>query len=152
MFSGTHSFRRWLLIYGTALGGATLFLKVVENEYYAKELRLEMVMAALAIVFILLGFWIGNTFYKAPAVAPVQEQPSAVPVASEAVEYKMDISPREYEVLQLMALGQSNQEIADNLYISLSTVKTHTTNIYAKLDVKRRTQAVQKAKELNILS
>lgn len=63
-----------------------------------------------------------------------------------------DIRPREFEILELMAKGLSNQEIADELHISLSTVKTHNMNLYSKLDVKRRTQAVSKAVELGILA
>ncbi len=62
------------------------------------------------------------------------------------------ISQRELEVLFLIAEGRSNQEIADQLFLSLNTIKTHTSNLFSKLGVKRRTQAVQKAKELGILS
>ncbi|HYG19004.1 MAG TPA: response regulator transcription factor, partial [Ohtaekwangia sp.] len=61
------------------------------------------------------------------------------------------ISKREYEVLELMATGCSNQEIADKLFVSLNTVKTHTSNLFIKLDVKRRTQAIQKAKDLHLI-
>lgn len=64
---------------------------------------------------------------------------------------KLGISQREYDVLELMSHGLSNQEIADKLFISLSTVKTHTANLYMKMDVKRRTQAVQRAKELQLI-
>ncbi|NJO00897.1 MAG: DNA-binding response regulator, partial [Bacteroidia bacterium] len=63
----------------------------------------------------------------------------------------LGLSNREYEILGLIAQGYSNQEIADQLFISLPTVKTHSSNLFSKLDVKRRTQAVQRAKELNIL-
>jgi len=61
------------------------------------------------------------------------------------------LSKRELEVLQLLAAGYSNQEMADRLFVSLNTIKTHLNKIYIKLDVKRRTQAVSKARELNIL-
>ena len=64
---------------------------------------------------------------------------------------KLGISKREYEVLEQIALGKSNKEIADTLFISESTVKTHVSNLLVKLDAKRRTQAVSKAKELSIL-
>ncbi|HNC12260.1 MAG TPA: LuxR C-terminal-related transcriptional regulator, partial [Cyclobacteriaceae bacterium] len=57
-----------------------------------------------------------------------------------------------YEVLELMAKGFSNQEIADKLFVSLNTVKTHSSNLFLKLEVSRRTQAVQKAKELQLLA
>ena len=64
---------------------------------------------------------------------------------------KLGISNRELDVLDLMAKGLTNEEIGDQLYISLNTVKTHTSNIFVKLEVKRRTQAVEKAKRLNII-
>ena len=62
------------------------------------------------------------------------------------------ISRREYEVLELMAKGFSNQEIADRLFVSLNTIKTQSSNLFLKLDVNRRTQAVQKAKELQLIA
>jgi ATP/maltotriose-dependent transcriptional regulator MalT len=64
---------------------------------------------------------------------------------------KAGISKREYEVLELMAKGFSNQEIADKLFVSLNTIKTHSSNLFLKLEAKRRTQAIQKAKELNLI-
>ena len=68
-----------------------------------------------------------------------------------SVERPGGLTPRELEVLQLIAQGLSNQEIADRLFLSLNTVKTHTSNVFSKLDVQRRTQAIQKAKELGLL-
>lgn len=64
---------------------------------------------------------------------------------------RMGITPRELEVLELVAQGLSNQEIADRLFVSLNTVKTHASNIFGKLDAQRRTQAIQKAKALGLL-
>ena len=63
----------------------------------------------------------------------------------------LGISKREYEVLELMARGLSNQEIADALFVSINTIKTHVSNLFLKLDTKRRTQAIQKAKELRLI-
>jgi NarL family two-component system response regulator LiaR len=64
---------------------------------------------------------------------------------------RLDLSKREVEVLALMAEGYSNQEIAEKLFVSLNTIKTHTSRIFEKMDVKRRTQAVEMAKRLNII-
>ncbi|MBO0799520.1 MAG: response regulator transcription factor, partial [Blastocatellia bacterium] len=64
---------------------------------------------------------------------------------------RLGISKREYEVLELMAQGLSNQEIADKLFVSLNTVKTHSSNLFMKLDARRRTQAIHRAKELGLL-
>jgi ATP/maltotriose-dependent transcriptional regulator MalT len=65
---------------------------------------------------------------------------------------KLGISKREHEVLQLMAQGLSNQEIADKLFVSLNTIKTHTSNLFLKLEASRRTEAVKKAKELRLIA
>ena len=64
---------------------------------------------------------------------------------------QLELSKRELEILSLLAQGHSNQEIAAKLFVSLSTVKTHIQNLFEKLDVKRRTQAVEKAKRLNLI-
>ena len=72
-------------------------------------------------------------------------------INTEAIE-TLKISSRELEVLQLMAKGLSNQEIADALFVSLHTIKTHNANLFEKLDVKRRTQAVEVAKKLQIIT
>jgi NarL family two-component system response regulator LiaR len=64
---------------------------------------------------------------------------------------KTGLSKRELEVLQLMAEGLSNEEVAERLYVSLNTIKTHTSRVFEKLDVKRRTQAIEKAKRLRVI-
>ncbi|MBL7864664.1 MAG: response regulator transcription factor, partial [Cyclobacteriaceae bacterium] len=61
------------------------------------------------------------------------------------------ISKREHEVLELIARGHSNQEIADKLFVSVNTIKTHLSNLFLKLEVSRRTQAIQKAKDLRLI-
>ena len=70
---------------------------------------------------------------------------------NEKILTETGISKREHEVLELMAKGLTNQEIADKLFVSLNTVKTHTANLFVKLDAKRRTQAIQRAKELQLI-
>ena len=70
---------------------------------------------------------------------------------NERILLETGISKREHEVLELMAKGLTNQEIADKLFVSLNTVKTHTANLFVKLDAKRRTQAIQRAKELQLI-
>ena len=85
-----------------------------------------------------------------PVAEPEQPKPSKSQIPeSELVE---PLSKREIEVLQLIAEGLTNQEIATRLYLSLHTVKVHARNIYGKLGVKNRTHAVTKGKALGILS
>jgi ATP/maltotriose-dependent transcriptional regulator MalT len=73
-------------------------------------------------------------------------------VLNEKMAAELELSKRELEVLTLMAEGFSNQEIAERLFVSLSTVKTHNQNLFVKLDVKRRTQAIEKGKRLSLIA
>lgn len=119
-----------------------------------RDLSMEIYVAVIAIFFTIIGVWVGTKVIQRKQTTIVKEV--VIPNAgtftlNEAELEQLNISPREYEVLEHMAKGLSNQEIADELYISLSTVKTHAANVYAKLDVKRRTQAIQRAKELQLI-
>lgn len=147
--------RRSLLLYGFALALAAMLMKWLEYRLFARSLSIEVYVAVVAVFFAALGIWTGRWLTAGtrrviaaaePLGAPTPETILASPSGAPG------ISPREFEVLCLLAEGCSNQEIADRLFVSLPTVKSHTTNLYAKLDVKRRTQAVQRAKELAILS
>ncbi len=92
----------------------------------------------------MLGVWVGNKLTPKKQVAEFQRN-------EEALSY-LGISEREYDVLLLLAEGLSNKEIAESLFVSLNTVKTHLNNLYSKLEVSRRTQAVQKARELRLIA
>ncbi len=129
-------------------------IKSIEYRYMLRDLSTEFYVTLVALLFTSVGIWVGLKLRgeKAPLIekVPTDEIESEKLKAEQLAE--TGISQREYEVLQLMAEGHTNQEIADQLFISLNTVKTHSSNLFAKLDVKRRTQAVQKAKELALLS
>lgn len=142
--------KKTILIYGTVLALLVWALKWMEYRYILRDLSLQFYLGLVALLFSGLGIWIGINLLKPKAVIPAEmstESPEILAIP-EALLRESGISPREYEVLQLMAAGLSNQEIAGRLFISLNTVKTHISNIYLKLDVKRRTQAIQKMKEL----
>jgi len=144
--------RRTIIIYGFALAALTALLKVIEYKYFIRDWSMEVYLGVIALFFTILGIWGGTKLINRKTI--IKEVPVPVGgdfVLDEAKMEKLGISPREYEVLELMSQGLSNQEIADKLFISLSTVKTHSANLYLKLDVKRRTQAVQKAKELQLI-
>ncbi|MCB0606192.1 MAG: response regulator transcription factor [Lewinella sp.] len=144
--------KKTILLYGLALALLTFLLKGIEYRYYLRELSVEFYVGAVAVLFSGLGIWMGLKLTQAfrrketPRAVSPKEDPDPGMVE------KLGISPRELEVLQLMAEGYSNQEIADKLFISLNTVKTHTSNLFSKLDVRRRTQAIQRGKELALLS
>lgn len=129
-------------------------LKLIEYKYFVRDINLEIYMGAIAILFMMVGIWAGTKIIHQKTIIKEVHLPvlsNGNFVLNDAQMKKLGISQREYEVLELMSQGLSNQEIADKLFISLSTVKTHSANLYVKLDVKRRTQAVQRAKELQLI-
>lgn len=116
---------------------------------------IDIYIGLIALFFTVLGIWIALQLTKTKTEKVVIEKKVFVPaeeiqIDEEAIK-KLNISPREYEVLQLMAKGLSNADIAGELYLTLSTIKTHVSNLYVKMDVKRRTQAIEKAKSLRII-
>ena len=145
--------RRTVLLYGFSLAILVIVLKLLEYRFFVRDLSIEIYIGLIAILFTAMGIWAGrklvsqNTFQPQPLQQALQEKFSR----NEEALKESGISPREYEVLLAMAEGLSNQEIADKLFVSLSTVKTHSANIFAKLAIKRRTQAIQRAKELGII-
>ncbi len=138
--------RRTILIYGVAMAVLIGLLKFVEYRFIVRDIPLEIYVGVVAVTFTALGVWAGLRLTR-PKVIETGTQF----LLDEANLRKVGISKREYEVLELIAQGLSNQEIADKLFVSVSTVKTHTANIFAKLDARRRTQAIQRAKELHII-
>jgi DNA-binding CsgD family transcriptional regulator len=138
--------RRTILIYGVAMAVLIGLLKFVEYRFIVRDIPLEIYVGVVAVTFTVLGIWAGLRLTRPKVIE------TGTPfLLDEANLRKVGISKREYEVLELIAQGLSNQEIADKLFVSVSTVKTHTANIFAKLDARRRTQAIQRAKELHII-
>jgi NarL family two-component system response regulator LiaR len=139
--------RRTILLYGLSLAVLVIALKVLEYQYLVRDLSLEFYLGLLAVFFMGLGIWTGLklTRKKRPDLAKADFQ-----IDQNAIE-NLGISKRELEVLHFMATGLSNQEIADKMFVSLNTIKTHTSNLFVKLDVKRRTQAIQQARSLRLI-
>jgi two-component system, NarL family, response regulator LiaR len=141
--------RKTVLLYGLALAALIGLLKFLEYRYLVRDLSIEFYIWLLAVFFTGLGIWAGLKLTgKKQIIVTVPQQEF---VFNEEMMKKLGISKRELDVLELIATGLSNQEIADKLFVSLNTVKTHSSNLFIKLDVKRRTQAIQKAKELRLI-
>lgn len=153
--SPTSSQNKWamLILYGVALGLLLAALQFFQYRLMILEHAEEWYIGLVALLFTALGIWAGKKLTGKKAPAPTAALPSVAPGfrPKEEMLEKLGITPRELEVLEWMAQGLSNQEIADKLYVSLNTVKTHTSNVLAKLDAQRRTQAIQKAKLLGLL-
>jgi len=137
---------RTILIYGVAMAILIGLLKVVEYKYFVRDIPLEFYIGAVAVMFTGLGIWAGLRLTRPKIVrvgGPFERD--------EAALKRLGISRREYEVLELVAAGLSNQDIAGRLFVSTSTVKTHVSSVLAKLDASRRTEATAKAKEMRII-
>lgn len=138
--------RKTILLYGVAMAALTGILKFIEYRYFVRDLSLEFYLGAVAVLFTGLGVWAGLRLTRRKVVIATPDFK-----LNEAELQRLGISKREYEVLELMAQGLSNQEIADKLFVSLNTIKTHSSNLFMKLDARRRTQAIHRAKELGLL-
>ncbi|MEM9304519.1 MAG: response regulator transcription factor [Pseudomonadota bacterium] len=134
---------RSIIFYGIALALAAAALQWLDFQYSIRSLSGEVYVVLIAIAFAALGVWAGQRLTRGTP-APAFEKNAK---AQEA----LGVSDRQYEVLTLLAEGHSNKEIAAKLFVSQNTVKTHVAHLYDKLDVSRRTQAVQKARELRLI-
>lgn len=146
---------RTVILYGIGLALLMVALKSIEYRYMLRDLSMEFYVTLVALLFTGIGLWVGIKLrnHKAPKQMEMKEgDDEHTTILKEQRLARIGISQREFEVLELIAEGYTNQEIADRLFISLNTVKTHSSNLFAKLEVKRRTQAVQRAKELALLA
>lgn len=140
--------RRTVIIYGLAMAALLGLLKLVEYEYLIRELPIAAYVGLIAAMFTALGIWAGLRLTRPKIVEVRVDGPFE---RDEATISKLGLSKREFEVLELIAAGLSNQNIAERLFVSTSTVKTHVSNVLAKLDASRRTEAIARAKELRII-
>jgi DNA-binding CsgD family transcriptional regulator len=134
---------RTILIYGALLAAATLALQWLEFRFLVMSHAMEIYIALVALVFLVLGIWVGvRLFHRTP-------QGTFEP--NKAAQESLGISVRELEVLELLAAGRSNKEIAGRLEVSPNTVKTHVAKLFEKLEVSRRTEAILRARELGMI-
>jgi len=142
--------KKTVFLYGVLLAVLVILLRVLEYRFFIRDLSIEIYTGIIAILFTSLGIWLGlRLIDKQKSNALSQGSLDNFIINSERLR-SHGISVRELEVLELMASGLSNQEIANKLFVSLHTVKTHSANLYSKLDVKRRTQAIHKAREISL--
>lgn len=139
--------RSSIWIYGGLMGILLIILQIIEYKYSIRDIPTSILIFVLALIFTTIGIWVGLNFKTKNREGSLVDEPENIQKRLSLLK----ISSREYEVLQLIGKGFSNQQIADQLHISLSTVKTHTSKIFSKLNVNRRTQLVRKAQELHII-
>lgn len=140
--------------YALSMAVVLIALRWLEVKFLVYRHSFEIYAGVIALIFTALGIWLALKLTRPKEKTVFVEKhvmPSSEFTRNEAECTARNISKREIEVLELMASGHSNKEIADALFVSTNTVKTHATNIFEKLDAKRRTQAVEKAKQLGII-
>jgi DNA-binding CsgD family transcriptional regulator len=134
---------RFVLPYALALAVAAVLLEWLRFRHVTRIDSTEIYVALLAIGFIALGIWVGRKLTPRPRAAAFERNEAAI--------RSLGLSPRECEILELLASGQSNKELARTLGISPNTVKTHIARVFEKLEVQKRVAAIEKARWLAII-
>lgn len=143
------------ILYGAALALLLFLLKWLQWRFIIIDLSIEIYIGIIAFIFTILGIWLAQKLARPRVNTVVVEKPVFLPAPEfkpdEEAVLQLSLSKRELEVLQLIAEGLSNEEMASRLFVSLSTIKTHNSRLFEKMDVRRRTQAIEKAKRLKII-
>ena len=150
------AWRQWrpILFFGAAGGLLVASLRFIEYRFLVLEHSIEIYSGLIALLFAAVGIRLGLTLTKTREVAVIKEVAVAAPIEFARNEQQvaaLAITPRELDILDQIAAGKSTREIAQALFVSENTVKTHASRLYDKLGVKRRTQAVQEARHLGLL-
>lgn len=146
--------RRHVLLYGLLAGVLIAVLKAIEYRWLVIEYSVEIYGGLVAAIFASLGIWLGLKLTRTKETVVVREVMVPAPstfVRDESKVESLGITPRELEILGLIAEGLSNKEIADRVFVSENTVKTHSKRVFDKLGAARRTQAVQLGKGLRLI-
>lgn len=146
--------RKHILLYGLLGGVFIAGLKLVEYRWLVVEHSVEIYGGLVAALFAGLGIWLGLRLTRHTETVVVREVMVPAPVDFLRDQNKLEslgITPRELEILELIAEGLSNREIAERVHVSENTVKTHSSRVFDKLGARRRTQAVQLGKELRLI-
>jgi DNA-binding CsgD family transcriptional regulator len=144
--------KKHILIYGLCGGLLILLLRLIEYRFLVVEHSLEIYGGLIALLFAGLGIWLGLKLTRKKEVVVFQEVVVSAPfVVNQGKLRELGVTRRELEILELIANGMSNREIAEKLFVSENTVKTHSSRLFDKLSAKRRTQAVQIGKEIGLI-
>jgi DNA-binding CsgD family transcriptional regulator len=134
---------RTVILYGSGLAVAAVALEQLKFRYAASEISTDVYVGLLALGFTALGLWVGHRLTAKKPAAPFERNSAAIAT--------LGLTPRECQILDLLASGQSNKELAKILGVSPNTVKTHVASLFAKLEVDRRVKAIEKARFLSLI-
>ena len=145
-----------IIIYGLTMAALIFGLKWLQWNFLIVDNSIELFIGVIAIGFTLLGFWVAHQIIGPKSQIEnesftLEMTPSKDFVVNQYELNKLKLTKREYQILELLVQGYRNAEIAEALYLSLSTIKTHVSNLYSKLEVKSRYQAITKAKRMEIV-
>ena len=134
---------RTVLIYGALLAAGAFGLQWLEYQFVVRTHATETYLVLIALAFMGLGVWVGARLFRRAPPAPFEPNTLA--------RETLGVSERELEVLELLAAGRSNKEIAIHLNVSPNTIKTHVAKLFEKLEARRRTEAISRARELGMI-
>jgi DNA-binding NarL/FixJ family response regulator len=139
--------KKTIFIFSALVIALLILFRLSKYSVLSGGIQIEMALAGIALLFFFIGLHLNKKNSK--------RDPSLVDSGNYAIDRKkieaLGLSDREYEILVEISKGLSNKEIADTLFVSESTVKTHVSNVFVKLNAKRRTQAIKMAKEMQII-
>ena len=143
------------MVYGVSTALILVAIRLLEVRFIIFSNSFEIYAGGIAVIFTCLGIWLALKLSKPKIQTQIIEKEIFIDreqfIFNEQAFGELKLSKRELEVLNLMANGLSNQQIADQLFVSLNTVKTHISRLFEKLDVKRRTQAIEVAKKISLI-
>jgi DNA-binding NarL/FixJ family response regulator len=135
--------KQTILVFSVLIVSLLILFKISKYAIFIGQTRIEILIAVIALVFLIIGILLNKK--------SLQKKVKVISRIRQTRKTKTDLTIREFEVLELIVEGLSNKEIAAQLFVTESTIKTHVSNILIKLDAKRRTEAIQKAKQLQII-
>jgi DNA-binding CsgD family transcriptional regulator len=143
-----------ILGFGAAGALGVVALSLAEYRFLVVEHSVEIYVALVASLFAAVGIWLGRSLgRRGDAAAGAAGAPAATApfVRDDTRVAALEITPRELEILELVAAGLSNREIGERLFVSENTVKTHCSRLFDKLGARRRTQAIQIGREARLI-
>lgn len=146
--------RKHVLLYGLLCGVVIAVLRLIEYRWLVVDHSIEIYGGLVAAIFAAVGIWLGRRLTRPTETVVVREVVLPAPTSFVRDQSKVEslgITPRELEVLELIAEGLSNKEIAARVFVSENTIKTHSSRVFDKLGAQRRTQAVQLGRELRLI-